>query len=219
MDQGLETALRGDPYAHILTSTSKSWSNGIYLICKEYLTTGNLPQGIQVVGMPEGCADLAINPYNTPILGDQLDTINELKTSLSAGKLPEALHSGNAREESVWTSVEPGGSVEIITVTVNRPILSPGIPVHYGPMLQEALSGEFHEVGFYRVIDSDSVGRLVAAEAIVLANLGELGTKVNLDCKLVDVETGLMIGAVRRTYENFESALENLSPLVRELGN
>ncbi|MDY7027761.1 MAG: hypothetical protein SVR04_05650 [Spirochaetota bacterium] len=61
------------------------------------------------------------------------------------------------------------------------------------------------------------VGRLVAAQAIVFVNLGEIGESVNIDCKLVDVETGLLIAAFRETYPDFEILLDNLSPLIRQL--
>ncbi len=235
-DQGLEVSLRGEPSSHILTSTQKKWGNGVYLICKEYLSTGNLPHGTQVVGLAEDCADLAINPYNTPILGDQLETIRELKTALIAGELPSS-----RTESNVWKAADVNSAVEIITVSVNDPVLSPGIPSHYGPMIQEAMSTEFLQVGLYRVIDSEQVdrllseisfsldgiseentglevGRLVSAEAIVFVNLGEIGGKVNVDCKLVDVETGLMIGAARETYSDYESVLDGLGSLVAELG-
>ena len=62
------------------------------------------------------------------------------------------------------------------------------------------------------------IGRLISAEAIVFVNLGEIGDKVNVDCKLVDVETGLLIAAARETYPNFESVLSGLGPLVADLG-
>lgn len=235
-DQGLALALEGEPYAHVLTSTQKKWGNGVYLICKEYLATGTLPHGTQVVGLAEDCSDIAINPYNTPILGAQLDTIRELKTALLAGGLP-----ASRPESMVWKAADVNSAVEIITVSVNDPVMSPGIPPHYGPMIQEAMSTEFLQVGLYRVIDSEQVdrllseisfsldgiseentglevGRLVSAEAIVFVNLGEIGDRVNVDCKLVDVETGLMIGAARETYSDYESVLDGLGSLVVDLG-
>ena len=162
-DQGLETALRSEPYSHILTSTQKKWGNGAYLICKEYLTTGKLPHGTQVVGLAEDCTDLAVNPYNTPILGDQLGTIRELKAALISGGLPSSsLSTTIESNENVWESATVQSTVEIITVTVNDPVLSPGIPTHYGPMIQEAMSTEFLQVGLYRVIDSEQVDRLLS---------------------------------------------------------
>jgi hypothetical protein len=237
-DQGLGAALRLDSHEHILTSTVKKWGNGVYLACREYLTTGNLPKGSQIVGLAEDCVDMAVNPYNAPILGDQLSMIKDLKQALITGELPDAMPS---KENTVWASIEEKPMVEIITVTVNDPVLSPGIPEYYGATLQEALSTEFYEIGFYRVIDSDQVkrllseicfslsgvseestklevGRLVAAEAIVFVNMGEIGEKVNVDCKLVEVETGLMIAAARESYPDFESVLEGLGSLVMELG-
>ena len=39
-----------------------------------------------------------------------------------------------------------------------------------------------------------------------------------MDCKLVDVETGLMIGAARETYSDYESVLDGLGSLVADLG-
>ena len=63
------------------------------------------------------------------------------------------------------------------------------------------------------------VGRLVAAEAIVFVNRGSLAGKVNVDCKLVDVETGLIAGDVRKTYPDFETVLNNPDTLVKNLGN
>ena len=222
-----------------MTSTQKKWGNGVYLICKEYLTTGKLPHGAQFVGLAEDCTDLAVNPYNTPILGKQLETIRELKAALIAGELPSSPSS--PAESNVWESTAVQSTVEIITVTVNDPVLSLGIPAHYGPMIQEAMSTEFLQVGLYRVIDSEQVdrllseisfsldgvseentkleiGRLVSAEAIVFVNLGEIGDKVNVDCKLVDVETGLLIAAARETYPDFESVLDSLGSLVADLG-
>ena len=238
-DQGLFSALEGGPYSHILTSTQKKWGNGVYLICKEYLTTGKLPHGTQVVGLAEDCTDLAVNPYNTPILGKQLDTIRELKAALISGELPTSIVT--TAEPNVWESTSVQSQVEIITVTVNDPVLSHGIPAHYGPMIQEAMSTEFLQLGLYRVIDNEQVdrllseisfsldgvseentkleiGRLVSAEAIIFVNLGEIGDKVNVDCKLVDVETGLLIAAARETYPDFESVLDNLGSLVANLG-
>ncbi len=239
-DQGLVRALDQDPYRHILSSTIKKWGNGVYLVGREFLTEGRLPRGTQVVGLAEDCADLAVNPYNAPILGDQLDTIEELKSMFVAGREPYAA-SSVPREQNVWKSLEEAQpAVEILTITVNAPILSPEIPAHYGPILQEAMSTEFHQVGLYRVIDSQQVdrllaeinfsldgvseestrlevGRLVAAEAIVFVNLGGIGESVNIDCKLVDVETGLLIAASRNTYPDFEILLDNLLPLIRQL--
>ncbi|HAK46425.1 MAG TPA: hypothetical protein DCO79_10975 [Spirochaeta sp.] len=63
LDQGLEAALRGDPHKHILTSTQKKWGNGLYLICKEYLTTGRLPENSLTVGMAEDCSQRLISPW------------------------------------------------------------------------------------------------------------------------------------------------------------
>ena len=62
------------------------------------------------------------------------------------------------------------------------------------------------------------IGHLVYAKAIVFVNLGEIGDKVNMDCKIVDVETGLLIAAARGTYPDFESVLDNLGVLVANLG-
>jgi hypothetical protein len=56
-----------------------------------------------------------------------------------------------------------------------------------------------------------------ADQAIVFVNLGEIVESVNIDCKLVDVETGLLIAAPRETYPDFEILLDNLSPLIRQL--
>ncbi|MGC9312784.1 MAG: BMP family ABC transporter substrate-binding protein [Sediminispirochaetaceae bacterium] len=239
-DQGLERALDQDHYRHILTSTVKKWGNGVYLVGREYLTEGSLPRGTQIVGLAEDCTDLAVNPYNAPILGDQLDTIEELKSMFAAGREPYAASSA-PREQNVWKSLgEKQPAVEILTVTVNDPILSPEIPAHYGSILRDAMSTEFHKVGLYRVIDSEQVdrllaeinfsldgvseentrlevGRLVAAQAIVFVNLGGIGESVNIDCKLVDVETGLLIAASRETYPDFEILLDNLYPLIRQL--
>lgn len=239
IDQGLEAALGGARYEHILTSTVKKWGNGVYLVCREYLSTGRLPEESQFVGLAEDCTGFAINPYNAPILGNQLEMIEELKDALVAGELPDA--GASPREPTVWKAIEERPAVEILTVTVNDPILSPGIPAHYAGMLQESLSTEFYKVGLYRVIDSEQVdrllreinfslggvseesvrlevGRLVAAEAIVFVNLGKIGESVNVDCKLVDVETGLMISAARNTYPDFKGALDGTAELVRDLG-
>ena len=240
-DQGLERALDQEHYRHILTSVVKKWGNGVFLVGREFLTESTLPRGTQIVGIAEDCTDLAVNPYNAPILGEQLDTIEELKSMFVAGREPYIASSAPPRDQNVWKSLEEDQpAVEILTITVNAPILSPEIPAHYGPILQEAMSTEFHKVGLYRVIDSQQVdrllaeinfsldgvseestrlevGRLVAAEAIVFVNLGGIGESVNIDCKLVDVETGLLIAASRETYPDFEILLDNLLPLMRQL--
>jgi len=249
IDQGLQMALREMPYRHILSSTVKKWGNGVYLVGKEYLTEGKLPRGLQIVGLAEDCTDLVVNPYNALVLGDQLDTIEELKSIFIADEEPPFVSStasssspSTTARPAVWKTLQDKPAVEILTVTVNDPILSPGVPAHYGAMIREAMSTEFHKIGLYRVIDNEQVdrllaeisfsldgvseentrlemGRLVAAEAIVFVNIGEVGERVNIDCKLVDVETGLMIAAARETYTNFENVLDNLAPLIRELGN
>ena len=226
LDQGLEAALHDQPYEHILTSTQKKWGNGLYLVCKEYLTTGSLPKTMQTVGLKEDCADVSINPYNTPVLGSQVETIRELKEAIIAGNLDEASVKFRAERKDVWKSLAKKTPTDALTVTVNDPVLSPGIPAHYGPVLQESLSTELLNSGFYDVIDREQVkrllaeirfsmeavtddtrqleiGRLVAAEAIVFVTLGQLEDAVSLDCKLVDVETGLTIGAARETYPDF----------------
>jgi len=241
-DQGLQRALWGEEHAHILTSTVKRWGNGVYLVVSEYLETGRLPRGVQKVGLAEGCTEFAVNPYNAPILGEQLSLVEELENRLISGELSaERSNEDIDSAEEVWTTVEASPAVEILTVTVNDPILSPGIPAHYGAMLQEALSTEFLNVGFYRVINRDQVnrllneinfsldgvteesrrlevGRLVAAEAVVFVNIGDVGQSINVDCKLVDVETGLMISAARDVYNDFENVLDDAGSLVRSLG-
>lgn len=236
-DQGLETALRGEASNHILTSTVKRWGNGVYLVVREFLEEGSLPRGVRVVGIPEGCAEVAVNPYNAPIIADQLDLMASLRAGLIAGKLPAAAPSGG----EVWRAKADIPDIEIVTVTVNDPILAPGIPEHYGPAIQEALSTEFHGIGLYRVIDKDQVdrlleeisfslegvteenqsleiGRLAAAEAIVFVSVGDIAGQVNIDCKLVDVETGLTIAASRESYADFQKLFENLDDIVGALG-
>lgn len=237
-DQGLERALDRAPYRHILSSTVKKWGNGVYLVGREYLTEGNLPEGTQVVGLAEDCTDLAINPYNAPILGDQLETIEEIKSMFISGRDPYAA-STESRDVDVWKSLEERPTEDVLTITVNEPVLSPGMPAHYSSILREAMSTEFYHAGLYRVIDSEQVnrllkeisfsldgvseentrleaGRLVAAEAIVFVNLGTIGESVNIDCKMVDVETGLLKAASRESYPSFEVLLDNLSPLIEK---
>jgi len=61
------------------------------------------------------------------------------------------------------------------------------------------------------------VGRPVAADAIIFVSIGETGERVNIDCKLVDVEARLMIAGARKTYPDIEKFLENLAPRIGEL--
>lgn len=231
-DQGLNAALKGEPYKHFLSSTVKKWDEGIYLVGREYLLSGSLPKGNQIVGMAEGCAELAVNPYNTPLLGKQLETIGRLKENLLSGELDTAAESSR---KGVWNSVQAPEGAEIITIAT--PVLSPDLPAHYGDILREALFTEFFSSGGYKVLSRNhldslvgemnfsldglsdekyslEVGRLVAAKAIVFVHLSSLEKTLNLDCKLVAVETGLTLSAVRQTYPSVEAAVEDLGTIV-----
>ncbi len=231
-DRGLDAALEGKPYKHILTSTVKRWDEGIYLTAREYLLTGSLPKGNQIIGMAEGCAELAVNPYNAPILGDQLETIETMKKQLLSGGLDTTV---DTSRKLVWESVKAPEGAEIITIAA--PALSPDLPDHYGDLLREALFTEFLSSGGYKVLSRDhleslvgeikfsldalsdekqslEVGRLAAAKAIVFVNLSTLGESLNLDCKLVAVETGLALSAVRKTYPGVEAAVDDLGAIV-----
>jgi basic membrane protein A len=237
IDWGLSLALEGKPASHILTSTVKRWDEAVYLVCREYFLTATLPVGNQIVGLAEGCAELAVNPYNAPLLGTQLDTIRSLKAAILSGEID--VSRAPVRAE-VWQTVETPFTSAVVTVA--DPVLTSGIPGHYGPLLQEALSTEFITAGGYRVISREQVGRLVseinfsmggltdeaagleagrlvAAEAIVFVKLAEIGDKINLDCKLVMVETGLAAAAVRAIYTGMDALLEDLPSVIRQLGN
>ncbi|MFO7850620.1 MAG: BMP family ABC transporter substrate-binding protein [Spirochaetia bacterium] len=234
-DRGLNAALAGEQHKHFLTSTVKRWDEGVYLAGREYLLTGSLPKGNQIVGMAEKCAELAVNPYNTPLLGEQLETIGSLKEKLLSGKIDA---SGEPSREEVWRSVKAPAGAEIITIA--QPELSPDLPNHYGGLLREALFTEFLSSGGYKVLSREhldslvgeikfsldglsdekyslEVGRLAAAEGMVFVNLSTLGDSLSLNCTLVEVETGLAVSAVRQTYPDIEAAVDDLGNVVFEL--
>ncbi len=241
LDQGLEAALHDQPYKHILTSTQKKWGNGIYLVCREYLTTGNLPKTIQTVGLKEDCVDVSINPYNTPVLGSQADTIRELKEAIITGNLESASIKVKADRKDIWKSLTKKPPSDALTITVDEPVMSPGIPEHYGPILRKAIFTGLINSGSYNVIDREQVnrllteirfsmegiaddsrqleiGRLAAAQAVVFVSLEQVGEEFSLDCKLVDVETGLSLGAARNSYPDFENALNSIGLLLATMG-
>jgi len=237
-DQGLEFA-EASFGEWILTSTVKRWGTGLYLVCKEFLSTGKVPPGSHVVGLAEGCVDIAINPYNTPNLLNQWDLIASVRGDLERGNIPSAVKS---EETTVWKSRAEPAVGDKISITVNNPEFSTGIDTSYGPTLQKALSTAFHETGRYRVISrqqrdrlleeisaslditSDEkkqleVGRLIAAEAIVFVDLSIVGSKYILDTKIVDVGTGITIAASSEDSDDIEQIFEGLAIVVRNLGN
>jgi hypothetical protein len=236
-DQGLE--LSRNPLGEwILTSTVKRWGTGVFLVCKEFFVTGNVPRGTHVVGLSEGCVDLAINPYNTPHLLDQLDLIASVRSSLERGEIPSAV----AQEQrEVWKS-RTATSSEKVSLAVNDPEFSPGIDASYRSTLQKALSTAFHESGRYRVISREQkdrlleeisssleitadekqqleVGRLIAAEVIVFVDLSKIGESYILDAKIVDVQTGIALSAASKGFDDIERVFEGLDSVVRSLGD
>jgi basic membrane protein A len=236
-DQGLQFAQ--EPFGKwILTSTVKRWGTGVYLVCKEFLLTGSVPVGIHVVGLNQGCVDMAINPYNTPSLLDQLDLIASVRSSLERGEIPSAV---GQEETIVWKS-QSASSAQKISLAVNDPEFSRGIDVTYRPTLQKALSTAFHESGRYRVINREQkdrlleeissslditadekqqleVGRLIAAEVIVFVDLSKVGDKYILDSKIVDVQTGIAVSAASESFDSIEQVFEGLDLVVRSLGD
>jgi len=236
-DQGLQFAQ--ETFGKwILTSTVKRWGTGVYLVCKEYLVTGNVPSGLHLVGLNENCVDMAINPYNTPSLLDQLELIASVRSSLERGEIPSAVK----REQSeVWES-RSVASAEKVSLAVNDPEFSRGIDATYRPTLQKALSTAFYESGRYRVINREQkdrlleeissslditadekqqleVGRLIAAEVIVFVDLSKVGDKYILDTKVVDVQTGIAVSAASESFDSIEQVFEGLDLVVRNLGD
>ena len=236
-DQGLEFAR--EPLGRwILTSTVKRWGTGVYLVCKEFLLTGSVPVGIHVVGLNQGCVDLAINPYNTPSILDQLELIGSVRSSLERGEIPSAV----GQEETVVWKSQGASSAQKISLAVNDPEFSRGIDVSYRPTLQKALSTAFHESGRYRVINREQkdrlleeissslditadekqqleVGRLIAAEVIVFVDLSNVGDKYILDTMIVDVQTGIAVSAASESFDSIEQVFEDLDLVVRSLGD
>jgi basic membrane protein A len=237
VDQGLQFAR--EPLGEwILTSTVKRWGTGLFLVCREFLLAGSVPGGTHVVGLNEGCVDLAINPYNTPHLLDQLDLIASVRESLARGEIPSAV----AKEDrEVWKS-RSTPAAERISLAVNDPEFSQGIDGSYKPTLQKALSTAFHESGRYRVISREQkdrlleeisssldmiadekqqleVGRLIAAEVIVFVDLSKVGELLLLDVKVVDVQTGIAVSAVSESFDGIEQVFEGLGAVVRNLGD
>ncbi|UCF99059.1 MAG: BMP family ABC transporter substrate-binding protein [Spirochaetaceae bacterium] len=237
-DQGLEFAR--EPLGRwILTSTVKRWGTAVYLVCKEFLFTGTVPVGVHFVGLNEGCVDIAINPYNTPYLLDQLDLIASVREALKRGEISSA----KKREQTgIWKAA--AGSVAAVktSLAVNDPVLSQGIDASYASTLQKALCTAFHESGRFRVISREQksrlleeisfsldvtadekqqleVGRLIAAEAIVFVDLSMVGSKYLLDAKVVDVQTGIALSASSASFDAIESVFEGLNLLIRDLSN
>jgi len=237
IDQGLQYA--ENPFGKwILTSTVKRWGRGVYLVCREFLVTGSVPSGVHFVGLNEDCVDLALNPYNTPDLLDQLDLIASVRSSLERGEIPSAV---KKEQSEVWKS-RSVASVEKVSLEVNDPEFSRGIDASYRPTLQRALSTAFHESGRYRVISREQkdrlleeitsslditadekqqleVGRLIAAEVIVFVDLSRIGEKYILDAKVVDVQTGIALSAASESFDGIEQVFEDLDRLVRSLGD
>ena len=236
-DQGLQFAR--EPFGKwILTSTVKRWGTGVYLVCKEFLLTGSVPVGAHVVGLNQGCVDLAINPYNTPSLLDQLELIASVRSSLERGEIPSAV----GQEATVVWKSQTASSAQKISLAVNDPEFSRGIDVSYSSTLQKALSTAFHESGRYRVISREQkdrlleeissslditadekqqleVGRLIAAEVIVFVDLSKVGEKYILDTKVVDVQTGIAVSAASESFDAIEQVFEGLDLVVRNLGD
>jgi len=237
VDQGLQFA--EEPFGKwILTSTVKRWGTGLFLVCREFLVTGSVPGGTHVVGLNEGCVDLAINPYNTPHLLDQLELIASVRSSLERGEIPSAVAQ---EEKEVWKS-RNAAPARKISLAVNDPEFSRDIDVSYGPTLQKALSTAFHESGRYRVISREQkdrlleeissslditadekqqleAGRLIAAEVIVFVDLSKIGEKYILDTKVVDVQTGIALSAASESFDGIEQIFEDLDSVVRSLGD
>ena len=241
LDQGLEAALKEQPYKHILTSTRKKWDNGIYLVCEEFLTTGSLPQTKQTVGLKEDCTDISINPYNTPVLGRQIETIRKLENALISGRdLPDDAYKIPNDRKDIWKSIAEQSAEDNLIISLNDPVLSNGIPGHYGSLLRDSLSTEFVRNGLYSIIDRNQVerlmaeirfsmeavsddtrqlevGRIAAADAIVFINLSRINERIHLDCKLVDVETGLTVEAFSETYPDLETMLDNTESVINAM--
>ena len=234
-DQGLEFA-RNPAGRWILTSTVKRWGTGLYLVCREFLVTGSIPKGVHLVGLREGCVDVAINPYNTPHLLDQLDLIASVREALKRGEIPSA---APQEQTEVWTAGATAAGAKI-SLAVNDPELSAGVDPSFAATLQKALSTAFHESGRYRVISREQkgrlleeisasleagadvkqqleVGRLIAAEVIVFAGLSKVGTRYILDTKVVEVQTGIALSASSETFADIDGVFDGVGRVVRDL--
>ena len=237
-DQALHLAKLGNENARfVLTSTVKRWGTGIYLVSAEFITTGKIPAGPQVVGLPEGCVDIAINPYNSAALASQMELIAEVRETLLGGEIPAIV---TKTETAVWESLEKTTESKKVSLTVNTPEFSEGVDASAIAPLQQALSTALHGIGRYRVIDpqqrrrlldeiktslegtSDEklqleVGRLMAAEVVVFVHLSVVGTKLTLDIKIVDVETGITLSANQTRFEDIDKVFDGVESVVQNL--
>jgi hypothetical protein len=220
----------------------KRWGKAFYLVCKEYLQTGTVPKGIQTIGLNEDCVGLAINPYNTPHLMDQLELIQSVRTALENGEVPSAAAlkgSPSGEAATVWKQSSPPME-ERISLTVNNPVLAEGIDTGYSRSLLNAMNTAFFTSGRYRVINRDQkgrlleeisssleltsdekeqleIGRLIAAEAVVFVNVGRVGKRYLFDVKIVDVQTGITRSAVSEIFSNIDDVFDDMDRLVSEL--
>ena len=63
------------------------------------------------------------------------------------------------------------------------------------------------------------LGRMLAAELIVVGHLGKLGTRYVLSSKILETSTGATFGAEDGVYSNIDSLVDNLDSFVRSLAS
>jgi basic membrane protein A len=242
VDQGLLYALSADPRErqisrHILTSSLNLFDRAIYLVCREFITKGSLPPGHQSVGLREGCVDIAINPYNSLVLSPIRDSLDRIRGDIIAGRL----EIGEA-DENLWagSAVEPKAAVDQSVVSVIDPVPSGGVSEQEATLIANALSSSLFKTGRFRVIDrgqrenllseiqfsfSDmadrseqlEVGRLLAADAVVVGTVGVVGERYVLDFKQIEVETGLTLSIATIYAEKKEDMLDRIEEVANEL--
>ncbi|MCD6397927.1 MAG: hypothetical protein J7L71_10350 [Spirochaetaceae bacterium] len=61
------------------------------------------------------------------------------------------------------------------------------------------------------------VGKLLAADYMVVGNLGKIGTRYAMSARLIDVETGETVLSVRDIYSNMDSMLDGCSDITNKL--
>jgi len=114
------------------------------------------------------------------------------------------------------------------------------LPKSNGVMIVDLMSSALVEAGKYRVIDRTQrekimkeiefslgdctddacqleIGRLLAADKIIVGTLGEMGGKYILSVKMLDVETGEVVSSAHSIYTSLGSLVDGCTDLVRKL--
>jgi hypothetical protein len=185
----------------------------------------------------EGCVAIAINPYNSLVLSPIRDSLDRIRGDIIAGRL----EIGEA-DENLWagSAVEPKAAVDQSVVSVIDPVPSGGVSEQEATLIANALSSSLFKTGRFRVIDrgqrenllseiqfsfSDmadrseqlEVGRLLAADAVVVGTVGVVGERYVLDFKQIEVETGLTLSIATIYAEKKEDMLDRIEEVANEL--